>query len=152
MNETRPDQFLELQLEKWKKLLFVYSGAAGMLLVTSLAELPQWEENIARVRERSYTIDPWFGIWFVLLLGCLTPGVFLLAGRSWRLLAPTRRQPVAFGFLACGWAALLAFDLRTLPLEPPVLFHGVVLGLGILLGIVYMVLQRRNGKPEELFP
>ncbi len=151
MNETGPDQFLELQLEKWKKLLFVYSGAAGMLLVTSLAELPQWEENYVRMG-RILPIDLWFGIWFVLLLGCLTPGILMLVGRTWRLLALTRRQPVAFGFLACGWAALLAFDLRALPLEPPVLFHGVVLGLGFLLGIVYLVLRRRNGKPEELFP
>lgn len=151
MNETTSDQILELQLEKWKKLLFVNSGAAGMLLATSLAELPRWEENFGQMG-RTITIGPWFGIWLVLLLGCLTPGVFLLAGRSWRLLALTHRQPVAFGFLACGWAALLAFDLRTLPLEPPGLFHGIVLGLGILLGIVYLVLQRRNGKPEELFP
>lgn len=151
MNEPGPDQFLELQLEKWKKLLLVYSGAAGMLLVTSLAELPQWGKNSDRMG-RILPIDLWLGIWFVLLLGCLMPGVLMLAGRSWRLLALTRRQPVAFGFLACGWAALVAFDLRTLPLEPPDLFHGVVLGLGILLGIVYLVLQRRNGKPEELFP
>jgi hypothetical protein len=151
MNETRLVQFLELQLEKWKKQLLVYSGAAGLLLATSLAELPTWKENFVRM-ERTMTIGPWFGIWLVLFLGCLTPGVFLLAGRTWRLLALARRQPVAFGFLACGWAALLAFDLRILPLEPPILFHGVVLGLGFVLGIVYLVLQRRNGKPEELFP
>jgi hypothetical protein len=151
MDETRPDPYLELQLEKWKKLLYVYSGAAGMLLATTLAELSQSAENFNRMGG-VITIGPWFGIWLVLFLGCLTPGIILLAGCIWHPLPLTRRQPLAFGFLACAWAALFAFDLRTLPLEPPVLFHVVVLVLGILLGIIYLALQRRSRKPEELFP
>jgi hypothetical protein len=151
MDETRSDQYLELQLEKWKTLLLIYAGAAGMLLATTLAELPQAEAYFNHMG-RVMTIGPWFAIWLVLFLGCLTPGIFLLTGRTWQSLLLTCRQPVAFGFLACAWTALLAFDLRTLPLEPPVLFHAVVLVSGILLGIIYLVLQHRSRKPEELFP
>jgi hypothetical protein len=151
MDETRSDQNLELQLEKWKKLLLVYSGAAGMLLATTMADLPQAEAYFNHMG-RVMTIGPWFGIWLVLFLGCLTPGIILITGRPWRNIALTRRQPVAFGFLACAWTALLALDLRILPLESPVLFHALVLVLGLLLGSIYLVLQRRIEEPEEMFP
>ena len=141
---------LDAQLVKWQKLLLVYAGAAGLLLATTLADLPLYLESY-RLMGQVMNVSPWFGIWFVLLLACLTPGILLLAGRAWRRLPLARRLPSAMGFLACSWATLVAFDLRTLPLDPPLPLHLIVYGLGLALGGFYLLWRRRTGR-EELFP
>ncbi len=142
---------LESQLLKWQKLLLVYAGAAGILLAATLAELPLYLESFRRMG-RVMTVNPWFGICFVLLLACLWPGILLLAGHTWRTLPLARRLPTAMGFLGCAWAALAAFDLRFLPLEPPLYMHLLIIGLGAILAASYLVFSRRQGKREELFP
>jgi hypothetical protein len=142
---------LESQLIKWQRLLLIYAGAAGILLATTLAELPLYLESYQRMG-RVMNVNPWFGICLVLLLACLTPGILLLAGRAWRTLPLARRLPSAFGFLGCAWAALAAFDLRTLPLEPPVYMHLLIFGLGVILATVFLALTRRPKINEELFP
>ena len=142
---------LESQLLKWQKLLLVYAGAAGILLAATLAELPLYLESFRRMG-RVMTVNPWFGICFVLLLACLWPGILLLAGHTWRTLPLARRLPSAMGFLGCAWAALAAFDLRFLPLEPPLYMHLLIIGLGAILAASYLVFSRRQGKREEHFP
>jgi len=142
---------LESQLAKWQKLLLIYAGAAGILLATTLAELPLYLESYQRIG-RVMNVNPWFGICFVLLLACLTPGILLLAGRAWSKLPLARRLPVAFGFLGCAWATLAAFDLRLLPLDLPPFLHLFIFSLGIVLTTSYLVFTRRQGKSEELFP
>jgi len=142
---------LDSQLIKWQRLLLIYAGAAGILFAATLAELPLYLESFQRMG-RVMTVNPWFGICFVLLLACLWPGILLLAGRDWHTLPLARRLPTAFGFLGCAWAALAAFDLRLLPLEPPLYWHLVIVGLGILLATVFLVFTRRRKIKEELFP
>jgi hypothetical protein len=97
-------------------------------------------------------VNPWFGICFVLLLACLTPGILLLAARTWRTLPLARRLPATFGFLGCAWAALAAFYLRLLPLEPPLYWHLIIVGLGVILGAVFLAFTRRRKINDELFP
>lgn len=142
---------LESQLNKWQRLLLIYAGAAGILLAATLAELPLYLESYQRMG-RVMSVNPWFGICLVLLLACLWPGILLLTGRAWRTLPLARRLPSAFGFLGCAWAALAAFDLRFLPLEPPLYWHLIIAGLGIILGVVFLVFTRRRRIKEELFP
>lgn len=142
---------LENQLLKWQKLLLAYAGAAVILLATTLAELPLYLESYQDIG-RVMDVNPWFGICFMLLLACLTPGILLLAGQAWRKLPLARRLPASFGFLGCAWVALAAFDLRLLPLALPLFLHLFIFGLGIALAASYLAFTHRQGKSEELFP
>ncbi len=140
---------LENQLAKWKNVLLAYAGAAVTLLVIALVELPAI--TIARHADSALQIDGWYGVWLVLELGCLAPGIMLLLAPSWRTLPRAVRLNPGFGFLACAWIALLAFDLRIAGLDVPIAFHIVVAGLGVVLLITYLLLKRKMGV-EELFP
>lgn len=141
---------LEKQLSKWKNVLLAYAGAAVTLLVIALVELPAI--NIARSTDNALLIDGWYGVWLVLELGCIAPGIMLLLAPSWRTLPRSLRLNPGFGFLACAWVALLAFDLRAAGLDVPAAFHFVVAGLGAVLLVTYLFLKRKMGVGEELFP
>lgn len=141
---------LEKQLAKWKQVLLAYAGAAVTLLVIALVELPAIA--LARSYDTALQIDGWYGVWLVLELGCIAPGFMLLLAPSWRKLPRALRLNPGFGFLACAWAALLAFDIRTTGLALPVAFHFVVAGLGVILLVTYLLLKRKMGVGEELFP
>ncbi len=141
---------LEKQLAKWKQVLLAYAGAAVTLLVIALVELPAI--NLARSYENALKIDGWYGVWLVLELGCIAPGFMLLLAPSWRKLPLSLRLNPGFGFLACAWAALLAFDLRAAVMDLPPAFHFVVAGLGAALLVSYLLLKRKMGVGEELFP
>ena len=141
---------LEKQLAKWKNVLLAYAGAAVTLLVIALVELPAI--NFARSENNALLIDGWYAVWLVLELGCIAPGFMLLLAPSWRALPRALRFNPGFGFLACAWVALLAFDLRTTGLALPVAFHFVVAGLGVILLVTYLLLKRKMGVGEELFP
>ena len=87
-----------------------------------------------------------------LLLGSLTPGIALLVGRGWRALPLGQRLNTAFGFLAVGWACLLAFSIQTAPLDYGALLHFIVWALGAGLLIAYFLSRRRAQVSPELFP
>ena len=141
---------LETQLEKWKKVLLAFSGAAFTLLVTALVDLPA---TAAFYREaNNMPLMGWWGVWLVLLLGSLTPGITLLVGRGWRTLPPAQRLNTAFGFLAVGWTCLLAFSIQTAPLAFGALLHFIVWSLGAGLLIAYLLTRRRAQVNPELFP
>jgi hypothetical protein len=142
---------LEYQLEKWKQLLLVFSGAGGVLLVAAIAELPLTFAAY-QAMGRVLSVDPINGLSLVLFLACLPPGISLLAGRAWRALPLHRRQGPALGLLACAWAALAALDLRLLPLDLPAWLHLSVLGLGAVLAVAALALVRARHRAEELFP
>ncbi len=141
---------LEKQLSKWKNVLLAYTGSAVTLLVIALVELPAI--NVARNADNALQIDGWYGVWLVLELGCIAPGFMLLLAPSWRKLPLSLRLNPGFGFLASAWAALLAFDLRIAGLDVPPPFHFVVAGLGVVLLATYLLLKRKMGVGEELFP
>jgi hypothetical protein len=141
---------LEKQLARWKNVLLFYTGSAVTLLVIALVALPAI--NIARSTNNALLIDGWYGVWLVLELGCIAPGFMLLLAPSWRKLPRPLRFNPGFGFLACAWVALLAFDLRVAVLDVPVTYHFVVAGLGVVLLATYLLLKRKMGVGEELFP
>ncbi len=141
---------LEKQLAKWKQVLLAYAGAAVTLLVIALVELPAI--TIARNYDSALQIDGWYGVWLVLELGCIAPGFMLLLAPSWRALPRALRLNPGFGFLACAWAALLAFDIRIAGLGVSRYFHFAVAGLGVALLVTYLLLKRKMGVGEELFP
>ncbi len=141
---------LEKQLAKWKNLLLAYAGAAVTLLVIALVELPAI--TIARSYDSALQIDGWYGVWLVLELGCLAPGFMLLLAPSWRKLPRALRLNPGFGFLACAWTAWLALDMRIAGMDVPPAFHFVVAGLGAALLVSYLLLKRKLGVGEELFP
>jgi FtsH-binding integral membrane protein len=142
---------LEQQLEKWKRILLVYVGSAATLLVIALVELPA---TVAAANEpdASFVIDGWYAVWFVLVLACLTPGIMLLIGPSWRVVPKAQRLGTGFGFLGSAWVALMAFDLRVAALDIPPLFHYAVALFGVALLVAYLILKRKSRVGEELFP
>jgi hypothetical protein len=144
-------EHLEQQLEKWKRILLAYTGSAVTLLVIALVELPA---TIAAASdpEASFVIDGWYAVWFVLVLACLTPGILLLLGPSWRVVPFAQRLGTGFGFLGSAWLALMAFDLRVAALDVPPLFHYAVAAFGLALLLAYLLLKRKSGVGEELFP
>src|SRR5512140_740601 len=137
---------LELQLSKWQRLLLGYAGATITLLVIVLVELPAI--RLAQSHERALIIDGWYGVWLVVELGCTTPGLMLLFAPSWRKLPLRFRLGPGCGYLACAWTALLAFDLRTLNLNPDPTLHFVVFGLGVVLAAGWLIFRRRLGISE----
>jgi len=143
---------LEQQLEKWKRILLTYTGAAATLLVIALVELPMTIAATASDPDASFTIDGWYAVWFVLVLACLTPGILLLLGPSWRVVPLAQRLGTGFGFLGSAWTALMAFDLRISALDVPPAFHFVVALFGLALLLAYLILKRKLSVGEELFP
>ena len=145
-------ELLETQLEKWKRILLVYTGAATTLLVIALVELPANVAAAAETDSASFVIDGWYGVWFVLVLACLTPGILLLLGPSWRVVPLAERLGPGFGFMGTAWVAVLAFDFRVAALDVPPLFHCAVATFGVALVVAYLFLKRRLVVGKELFP
>ena len=144
---------LQFELEKWKRLSLVYAGAAGTLLVIALVGLPSSLAALAyNSYDRSFILDGWYGVWLVLLLASLIPGISLLPSPSCKVLPLAMRLNTAFGFLAEAWIALLAFEIRMILLDVPALFHFTVIGFGLILFIAYLLLKRKLGVGEEIFP
>lgn len=139
---------LEMQLEKWKKALLVYLGAGSTLLLVALIDLPA--QMLQTGGAQFQGIDGWYGLWFILLIACLAPGVLLLAAPRWRKSQLADRTPTGFGFLGVAWLAMLGFSLHGGALLP-VVFHFLVFALGVILGGAYLLLRRRPRK-EEMFP
>lgn len=139
---------LEQQLEKWKKTLLIYLGAGMTLLLVALIDLPA---QMLQARSNHFImVDGWYGLWFILLIACLTPGVLLLATPRWRQAQLEDRVPTGFGFLGVAWLVMLGFSMHTSTLLPTV-FHFLIFALGVMLAVVYLLLRRRPRK-EEMFP
>ena len=139
---------LEQQLEKWKKVLLVYLGAALALLITALIDLPA---RITMLRQDNrMVVDGWLGLWFILLIASLTPGVLLLVVPRWRKAELEGRVTTGFGFLGVAWLVMLGFSFQVNVLLPAV-GHFIIFALGLFLAAFYLL---RRGKPrkEEIFP
>jgi hypothetical protein len=139
-------EYLEKQLAIWKQWLLVSTGASVTLLATAIADFPN----------RPNPFFPgWFGLGFLLLLNTVTPGIVLLLGSAWRKLPIGARLNAIFGYFAMAWVTLIAFWSKAASLfgiSIPLLlaFLG---GIGIALGIVYLMLRRGHfNKPEAMFP
>jgi hypothetical protein len=141
---------LQSELEKWKRVSLVYAGVVGTLLAIALVELPAI--ITAPAHDGPIIIDGWYGVWFVLVLATLTPGIMLLLYPSWRFLPLTLRLNTGFVFLVEAWTALFAFEIRLAALDVPALFHFLVVGFGLILLVAYLLLKRKLRVGEEIFP
>lgn len=138
--------YLEKQLENWKRLLLIISGASVTFLSTSIADIPNYSTP---------HFPGWFAIWLVLQLGSVPAGFLLLVGRSWRVLPLSDRLNTAFGYLSIAWVVLLALGVRFITMTPEASssIAFLMISLGVLLGAVYLLLRRAGvNTPEEMFP
>lgn len=138
--------YLEKQLENWKRLLLIMTGASVTFLATSIADIPNYSTP---------HFPGWFGIWLVLQLGSVPAGFMLLVGRSWRVLPLSDRLNTAFGYLSIAWLVLLTLGVRFITLTPEAVggIGLLMISLGLLLGAGYLLLRRaRVNSPEEIFP
>lgn len=138
------------QLTKWKFALYFFTGMAVTLLVTTIVDYP-----VLVATRQAYggpmLITGWFGLWIVLLIFTTAQGLFLLLGRTYQSLPLHARLGTGFGYLGCGWLALIAGMVRTNPFSLPFLFHFIAIGYGVILAGLYILLSRMK-RSEEIFP
>ena len=140
---------LEVQLQKWRKILLVFLGAGATLFLTALIDFPA---RMATLREDGNTlIDGWLGIWFLLLIACLTPGILLLLAPRWRKSQLEQRAATGYGFLGVAWLLMAGFSLR-MNVMLPALGHFIILTWGPLLAVILLLLRRAQPRKEEMFP
>lgn len=140
---------LEVQLQKWQKTLLVFLGAGATLFLTALIDFPA---RMATLREDGNTlIDGWLGIWFLLLIACLTPGILLLLAPRWRKSQLEQRAATGYGFLGVAWLLMAGFSLR-MNVMLPALGHFIILTWGPLLAVILLLLRRAQPRKEEMFP
>jgi hypothetical protein len=133
-------EYLEQQLEKWKRVLLLFLGA-GLTLAASTFGITG-----------AYTFSlGWVMVWIVLQLGTIPAGLLLLFAKDWRQLPLPQRLNTAFGFLGVGWLCWLALGFRiSVDSYFPLAF---ILLLGAGLAIIYLLRRRAHtSSPEEIFP
>ncbi len=140
----------ETRLQKWKTILWILCGGAGMLLITSIVDYPilkaaqnQWSGEIL--------LTGWFGVWLILVILPAAQGLYLLISKNYSEAPAKKRLGIGFGYLTCAWVAAAAFLVRTLMLSLPSMFYFIVIIAGIFLAVLYYVLSR-NLPSEEIFP
>ena len=149
---------LEEQLEKWKKAWLIFLGAGSALFLTALIDFPariyEYRSNASILEIRgtgSMLVDGWFGVWFILLIACLTPGILLLLAPRWRKSQLEQRAATGYGFLGVAWLLMAGFSLR-MNVMLPALGHFVILTWGPLLAVILLLLRRAQPRKEEMFP
>ena len=140
---------LEVQLQKWRKILLVFLGAGATLFLMALVDFPA---RMATLRQDGNTlVDGWLGIWFLLLIACLTPGILLLASPRWRKSQLEQRAATGYGFLGVAWLLMAGFSLRMNVLLPAI-GHFIFLTWGPLLAVILLLLRRTPQRKEKMFP
>ena len=140
---------LEVQLQKWRKILLVFLGAGATLFLMALVDFPA---RMATLRQDGNTlVDGWLGIWFLLLIACLTPGILLLASPRWRKSQLEQRAATGYGFLGVAWLLMAGFSLR-MNVMLPAIGHFIFLTWGPLLAVILLLLRRTPQRKEEMFP
>lgn len=136
-------EYLENQLESWKRWLLVCLGAAATLLATTIG-----------IERHGYFMAMWgwFIVWFIIQLSAIPAGITLLISSEWRKLPLSARLNTSFGFLAVSWIAWLALAIRGLG-TPLFILIFFVSPLGILLALSYWKYHHKVvEQAEELFP
>ena len=133
-------EYLEQQLEKWKRVLMLFVGV-GLTLAASTFGLAG-----------SYIFSlGWIVAWLTLQVGTASASLSLLFSKQWRQLPLTRRLNTAFGFLGAAWLGWLAIGFSIAD-GWPVAFTFIGF-LGVLLTAIYLLVRRANNNaPEEIFP
>ncbi len=135
------NEYLEIQLAKWKRLWLVNIGASCTLLATAVSDIPN---------QHNMESPGWYGIWLILQLAALIPAVILLSGGEWRKLPFSERLHTIFGYLAVAWLVLAAFGIKTtFSLGSwPIIWNFLCL-FGIALGLGYWFLYRKYISASE---
>ena len=138
------------RIQKWKTILLILCGGAGMLLVTSIVDYPilkaarnQWSGEIL--------LTGWFGVWLILVILPAAQGLYLLVSKNYREAPVKTRLGIGFGYLTCAWVAMVAFLVRTVMLSLPFMFFFIVALAGVILAGLYFLLSR-SLPAEEIFP
>jgi hypothetical protein len=133
-------EYLEQQLEKWKRFLLLFLGA-GLTLAAS---------TFGTTSEYTFS-GGWILAWIVLQLGTVPAGLLMLFSKDWRQLPLTQRLNVAFGFLGIGWLGWLAIGFHICAREPYT--FAFILLPGAVLATIYLLQRRAHAiPPEEIFP
>jgi len=121
---------LEKQLSVWNRLMYVALGSA----LTTLAS----------------SFDQFFGVvWLVLQIVVTSSGFFLLWGKRWKNLPPSKeRTNIIFGFFFASW--LLLFTPVILSVDN--LYYIFIIGYTLFLVIVFWRTQKKLSGSDEMFP
>ena len=147
--------YLQHQLEPWKRWLYVCLGASAMLLAMALFDIPNADENSIsfQMAGLGYHYFPnWYIVWFIWQAVVTPPGFLLLFVKGWRLLPLTRRLNTLFGFFLAAWMSFSGFALHANAWGVSGKLNVVAFGLGIVLGASYLWLRKKHLEPETIFP
>jgi hypothetical protein len=132
--------YLEQQLEKWKRVLLLFVGAGLTLAASTFGFTGPYTFSFG-----------WVTAWLILQLGTVSAGLLLLFSKQWRQLPLLRRLNTAFGFLGAAWLGWLAIGFCIVG-ESLATFTFILL-VGALLAVTYFLLRRSNTRTsEEIFP
>jgi len=121
---------LESQLSVWNRLMYVALGSTATILASSF--------------------DQFLGIvWLVLQIVVTSSGFFLLWGKRWKKIPPSKeRTNVIFGFLFASW--LLLFTPVIFGVDN--LYYIFIVGYTIFLVILFWRMQKKLFGSDEMFP
>jgi hypothetical protein len=121
---------LEKQLLVWNKLMYVALGSALTILASSF--------------------DQFIGVvWLMLQIVVTTSGFFLLWGKRWRNMSPSKeRTNTTFGYLIASW--LLLFTPVILGVDT--FYYIFIFGYAIFLVIIFWRTQKKLSGSDEMFP
>lgn len=121
---------LEKQLLVWNRLMYVALGSALTILVSSFNQI--------------------FGVvWLVLQIVVTASGFFLLWGKRWRNIPPSKeRTNTIFGYLIASW--FLLFTPVILGVDS--LYYIFIFGYAIFLLVTYQRTQKKLSASDEMFP
>jgi len=137
---------LEERLYQYRLFLPIYLTIQVTTLVLTLLQLPT---TITFYRELGYqSVDPWLGLWFVLLILGLSVAIILGLLSPWRKMPFARRMNLIFGYLGAAWTGLISLGFHFV--FHPAYFYFTA-AAGLVWWISFMVL-RKNKRSQEIFP
>lgn len=130
-------------------LLYVFFGAAVVLLLTSLDQGSFWYPTTGHSGSM-YSITAWFGPWIILQIASFFVPVWMFVQRDWRRLPFDEKSGLIFGYLAVFWGCLTAFVFRVSSMLNWT--HIVLIISGAAMTASYFYYRTHRNKPLEMFP
>jgi hypothetical protein len=125
--ETDP---LEKQLSFWNRLLYAMLGASIALLLSTMNQLLGL-------------------VWFVLQLTVTATAFFLLWGKRWKSLPPSKeRTNIIFGYFIVSWLLSLFPGF----MGADYFYYIIVFGYAIFILVIYKRQQKALAVTDEMFP
>ena len=122
---------LEKQLSIWTRLLYVVAGASITLFFSS------FDTQFLGV------------IWIMLQIAVTSSGFFLLWGKHWKTLPPSKdRANTILGYLLASWLLSLVPGI----LGADSLYYIIVFGYAIFILVIFRRTQKELFVSDEMFP